>query len=152
MLRRSPLVAASGFFSFCLGDFHALTASLGVGSARSDQQLACPSNYWNCYCMFYNDRTGYIDAGNADSSTGGNFFSISAGLCGLGKMNFYLEGDHWNYYLDRGDGSKIGSCYSNSASKGCIEPALGYGTGNDLLICYGYPCNPWNVKEAVIEE
>ncbi|KAF2158889.1 hypothetical protein M409DRAFT_30594 [Zasmidium cellare ATCC 36951] len=141
MLRRVALIAASGLINLCLGDFHVLTASIGTGSGGSDQQLACPSNYWNCNCMFHNDRTGYVDSGNADASTGSTFFQISAGLCGLGEMNFYRNGDAWDYYLAGGDGSKIGSCYSNSASKTCYIPVLGLGSGEDLLVCYGYPCN-----------
>ncbi|KAL7933168.1 hypothetical protein V8C35DRAFT_280999 [Trichoderma chlorosporum] len=96
----TQLLAVLGLASNVAADFHILTGpcQIGVGSAGSlqDSSVACPSNYYNCNCMIDGDCTGYLSAGNTPisgfSPTESNYFQISA-MCGVGAMNFYLQGD-----------------------------------------------------------
>ena len=65
-----------------------------------------------------------------------SFFSVEAGLCGMGQLNFYKQGDgHWDFYVDQGDGSLQGRCYSNSAVTSCSGDLY-----NDELVCFSYIC------------
>lgn len=61
-------------------------------------------------------------------------------MCGVGKMNFYLQGDQsWKFYLDGGDGKSVGDCYRNAANKECAN-SDGSTYVSDLLVCYSYVC------------
>ncbi|KAL7792469.1 hypothetical protein V8C37DRAFT_380416 [Trichoderma ceciliae] len=131
-------------------DFHVLTGPCsiapGFGGSLESDVVACPSNYYNCKCMLDGDRAGYLSAGDTPvdglSKTGSNFFQLT-GMCGVGNMNFYLQGDgSWLFYLDGGDGSVQGTCYDgNSSTKNCNGFSAACSWRN-ILVCYSYICNP----------
>lgn len=125
-----------------LADFHIDTLYNSVVTSGSTQQhwtsyVACPSDYWNCQCLTDSDRTGSIFNGNP----GDSFFSIKSGFCGMDQMNFYQDGDNYDFYINGGDGSKIGTCYPNTEPKEC---GIVGGTSEVMggMVCYSYACNP----------
>ena len=99
--------------------------------------VACPSDYLNCQC-WYGDRAGHVEGDQL-----GDYFQISAGLCGMGKMDFYKrDGAHYDFYVDGGDGTLQGQCYFNSFSSACGDGVLVDDLIVDQLVCYSYICNP----------
>src|ERR1700733_14773485 len=101
-----------------LAAFHVVQ---GIAPGGGAGLAACPSNYYNCKCLVNGDRAAQIVVnGQGVGSLSNNFFSIKGGLCGMGLFNFYKQGDgHWDFYVDNGDGSLQGTCYSNSATTSC---------------------------------
>ncbi|KAJ2979736.1 hypothetical protein NQ176_g3069 [Zarea fungicola] len=106
--------------------------------------IACPSNYLSCKCY------GQI-ADNADRGVGsighksdlGNMFSLNSGLCGMGQLDFYYRSDRgvWEFYVNNGDGSLQGTCYSNSARDWCVQHGSTLSTDyDDKIWCDSYIC------------
>ncbi|KAH8736633.1 hypothetical protein BGZ61DRAFT_341589 [Ilyonectria robusta] len=128
--------------AFAVADFHIDTLrntaiSSGSGQTVWTSTVACPSNYWNCKCLTTGDRTGKVDGGLGDS-----VFSIKSGFCGMGKLNFYKNGNKFLMYKDGGDGSVIGTCELNNGDAG---KQCGITGGNSIItggyVCYTYVCN-----------
>ena len=145
----SAIFAALLLLSPTLADFH-VGEQFGVAAGPTDpieitRYLACPSDYYNCRCFgsIRPDRGVFIEGGQTpDSAT----FSLNAGLCGMGKLDFYYRQSKgaWDFYVSGGDGSLQGTCYRNSADSqwcGTSYPAF---TARyfDRLVCYSYICNP----------
>ncbi|KAK9351014.1 hypothetical protein V1523DRAFT_464191 [Lipomyces doorenjongii] len=138
------------FAEFCRADFHISAVVSGSvadcvreGTCNFNYDnyvVACPSNYWNCNCFDDLDR-GVETSEGLEDIYGQNFFQLDAGLCGMGALNFYQQGDgSWLFYVDGGDGSVQGTCYSNSASDYCWD-VIGSKSVADRLVCYSYICN-----------
>jgi hypothetical protein len=134
--------------SLTSADFHIGTQVIYWSPTSTDpiqqtRYLACPSNYYNCNCFGgYSSDRGVVTTQSPASAT----FSLPAGLCGLGQLNFYYQQDKggWDFYVNDGDGSLQGTCYSNSAStQYCFNnlPLLET-VYTDSLVCYSYICNP----------
>ena len=118
-----------------LADFHITNVEYGSKGRETSSNVACPSDYWNCNCLAFGDRSADVINGSD------NFFQVEAGLCGMGTLNFYLNPDHtsWDFYVDGGDGTLQGTCYPNSGEHSC---PLALAQATDLLVCYSYICNP----------
>lgn len=106
--------------------------------------IACPSNYMNCKCYGGYKPNSDRGVGTVSGGISGDF-SLKAGLCGMGQLDFYHRADQkkWEFYVHGGDGSIQGTCYPTTDTiKGC---ALNTGTTlqtnyDDKLICYSYIC------------
>jgi hypothetical protein len=129
------IVTAALTIPSALADFHIVQGIAPGGGAGLE---ACPSNYYNCKCLKDGDRAAQVLVNNHGvGSLPNNFFSTKAGLCGAGQLNFYKQNDgHWDFYVNNGDGSLQGTCYSNSAGTTCSDGFYFY----DQLICYSYIC------------
>ncbi|KAH0531004.1 hypothetical protein TsFJ059_005567 [Trichoderma semiorbis] len=146
----TQLLAALGFASYAAADFHILTGPCSIapgwGGSLEDYAVACPSNYYNCKCMMDGDRTGHVINGETPKygihDTGSNYFELD-GMCGVGNMNFYLQGDGtWLFYIAGGDGSVQGQCWPGDNSiKDCNEFSAACSLSN-ILVCYSYICEP----------
>lgn len=132
------LLLLSLFVAKIAADFHVIQ---GITPGGGQGIAACPSNYYNCKCYKNGNRAGVITDGNTGiaSLDGRNFFQIKAGLCGMGKMNFYKQGDgsYWKFYVDNGDGKELGTCYTTKSTTSCSGGFFFI----DRLICYSYVCN-----------
>jgi hypothetical protein len=128
----SLLLSLSSFaFRQVTANFHITKIIL---SDHSSSYWACPSNYWNCNCFAFGERSAAVEDG---SSAG--FFRLASGLCGMGELDFYENSDKsWTFYVHNGDGSVQGTCYSNTALHVC--PLEGV-EAQDQLVCYSYICN-----------
>src|ERR1700731_3515250 len=99
-------------------DFHLLGGTCSdeggdFSDGLYDYYVACPSDYYNCDCIMNGDRAGHPLTGETINDSA---FSIT-GMCGVGQMNFYLNSDStYSVYLNGGDGSVIGTCYSSDWS------------------------------------
>jgi hypothetical protein len=140
------LAALPGLLMTSYADFHiglSVWSPLITPNDVQTEYLACPSNYYNCDCWGpHHDRAGYVIRGDPNHST---FFSISGAksLCGMGQLNFYKRDDgHWDFYVNNGDGSIQGKCYSNRKDEGSQICSAALITYTDLLVCYSYICNP----------
>jgi hypothetical protein len=141
----STIFAALLLLSPTLADFH-IGQQDGVSAGPKEpisttDYLACPSNYYNCKCYgsIHPDRGVFTVRGQ---SPGSATFSLSAGLCGMGQLDFYYRQSKggWDFYVSGGDGSLQGTCYSNSDTETCYS--LGFlATYYDSLVCYSYICN-----------
>ena len=142
----SAIFATLLLLSPTLADFHiGQQDAVAAGPKEpisTTSYLACPSNYYNCYC--------YGAIGNPDrgvytlyhQSPGSATFSLNSGLCGMGQLDFYYRQSKggWDFYVNGGDGSLQGTCYSNSDTKTCAK--LGFlSSYHDKLVCYSYICN-----------
>jgi len=144
----SAIFAALLLLSPTLADFH-IGEQLGVYGTAPDpptgtKYVACPSNYYNCYCYgsINPDRGVFIQGGQ---NTGSATFSLHAGLCGMGQLNFYYQQSKggWDFYVNNGDGSLQGTCYPNSDTKYCGTSLPFFSAKyTDSLVCYSYICNP----------
>jgi len=142
----STIFAALLLLSPTLADFH-IGQQDGVSASLDPKKPilttdypACPSNYYNCKCYgsIHPDRGVFTVHGQ---SPGSATFSLSAGLCGMGKLDFYYRQSKggWDFYVSGGDGSLQGTCYSNSDTEDCYS--LGFSaTYHDSLVCYSYIC------------
>lgn len=145
----TQLFALLGLASSVAADFHILTGPCsiapGSGGSISDFTMACPSNYYNCDCLQNGDRAGHVISGQTPTvgihNTGSNYFELD-GMCGVGNMNFYLQGDgSWLFYIAGGDGSVQGTCYPGDNSiKDCNSFSSACSFSN-ILVCYSYICN-----------
>lgn len=106
-----------------------------ASSVIASRTEACPSNYYNCDCFQHGGRTGFGPGSDAVAS--GSDFSIGAGLCGLGQLDFYNRGGgHYQFYQHNGDGTLQGDCFNNVATSDC-----GSTVWEDRLVCFSYICN-----------
>ncbi|KAL7960473.1 hypothetical protein V8C34DRAFT_321356 [Trichoderma compactum] len=93
------LTALATLLPFSTADLQVLTGpcsiSPGEGGEIESDVVACPSNYYNCDCMLWGDRAGFLRAGDTPvdglSTTGSTNFQLS-GMCGVGNMDFYKQG------------------------------------------------------------
>lgn len=138
-------LATLGFANFHVGraDKTQITHS-DLPPVTFTQYIACPSNYLNCNC--YGGFAANADRGVQVSkgSTSGDF-SLNAGLCGMGQLDFYYRANlgHWEFYVDGGDGSIQGTCYKNDAKLAAcgLSPYSILETNyDDQLVCYSYIC------------
>ena len=129
------LVTAALTIPSTLADFHIVQGIAPGGGAGLE---ACPSNYYNCKCLKDGDRAAQVIVNDKGvGSLPDNFFSVKAGFCGMGKLDFWKRGDgHWDIYQSGGDGSAQGTCYGNTAGTNC-SPGFFF---NDQLVCYSYIC------------
>lgn len=72
-------------------------------------------------------------------------FSLDAGLCGMGQLDFYYRPNlgHWEFYVNGGNGEIQGTCYKNDADLvGCNIHPFSFLEVNydDKLVCYSYIC------------
>ena len=126
------LVVAAFTIPFALANFYVLKP---VNPHQA--VFSCPANYHNCECMDDGSRNEPILVnGRLAFDLPDSFFSIQAGLCGMGQLNFYKQGDgHWEIYVDQGDGSVQGECSSKAADRtSCFNQY------DDKLICTSYIC------------
>ena len=135
------LLAATSFIPHALADFHIATTETfdNSGLIATYRMQACPSNYYNCECFGNGDREGSF----GDVNYWGDF-TMDAGFCGMGKMDFYPDGDALiNFYISGGDGTAIGYCTPNTGdSLNCwTGPADGTVTVFDEWYCHSYVCN-----------
>jgi len=149
----SAIFAILLLLSPTLADFHiGEQVHNDRGITDTTDFVACPSNYYKCNCFGMpnpaSDRGVYIKSGQSPAS---NSFSLDAGLCGMGQLNFYYRQDKggWDFYVNGGDGSLQGTCYPNLHAKdeGC--PIFQY-TYKDLLVCYSYICKSWLDIQGII--
>ncbi|KAL7911297.1 hypothetical protein GGI35DRAFT_478660 [Trichoderma velutinum] len=144
------LTAITTVLPLTTADFHVLTGpcsiSPGWGGEIESDVVACPSNYYNCDCMLWGDRAGFLRAGDTPvdglATTGSTYFQLS-GMCGVGNMDFYKQGDgSWLFYIAGGDGSVQGTCYNGDNSiKDCFGVSASCSWTN-ILVCYSQICNP----------
>jgi hypothetical protein len=134
-LQSLALMIAAVTIPSAIANFHIIQGIAPGGGAGLE---ACPSNYYNCKCMRDGDRAAQVLVnGGGVGSLPDDFFSVKAGLCGLGQLNFYKQSNGaWNFYVDGGDGSLQGTCYSNSGGSSCSGGFIFY----DKLVCYSYIC------------
>ncbi|KAJ2968258.1 hypothetical protein NQ176_g9271 [Zarea fungicola] len=107
--------------------------------------VACPSNYFGCKC--YGGISATADRGvstTRNKSPSGDSFSLNAGLCGMGKLDFYWRQNlqKWEFFGSNGDGKVKGECYPNSTHDLCFLRTGTAVTVNyyDKLVCYSYIC------------
>lgn len=133
-----------------LADFHVgrvakETIPFGQGQPiKWTASIACPSNYLNCNC--YGQMQDNADRGvgtNPPRHDIGGDFSLAAGLCGMGQLNFYYRSDRgvWEFYVANGDGKVQGTCYKNSASDWCSRGAYLDSQYTDKMWCSTHICN-----------
>ena len=129
------LTGASFTILFALADFR-ITQGIAPGGGAGLE--ACPSNYYNCKCLKDGDRAAQVVVNDHGvGSLPASMFSVKAGLCGLGQLNFQKRGDgSWNIYKNDGDGSVQGTCYPDTAGTSCSGGFFFY----DQLVCYSYIC------------
>ncbi|KAN0076667.1 hypothetical protein V8E54_006809 [Elaphomyces granulatus] len=140
----STIFAALLLLSPTLADFHIgqhdRVSAGPQGPISATLYLACPSNYYNCKCYgsIRPDRGVFTVGGQ---SPGSATFSLSAGLCGMGQLDFYYRQskESWDFYVNGGDGSLQGTCYSNSDTQTCYSFYFS-ATYYDRLVCYSYIC------------
>lgn len=105
--------------------------------------IACPSNYLNCKCYGQFGDNADRGVGTVGHKQPGDMFSLQAGLCGMGQLDFYYRSDRrvWEFYVHNGDGSLQGTCYSNSGSDWCVQHATTLATDySDKMWCDSYIC------------
>lgn len=147
----TQVLAILGFAGSVTADFHILTGPCteGIGGAGGsileNFSPACPSNYYNCDCMSNGDRAGHVINGQPPvvgiTATGSNYFELD-GMCGVGNMNFYLQGDgSWLFYIAGGDGSVQGTCYAGDNSITDCDTGVSSCSFSNILVCYSYICN-----------
>ncbi|KAF8814055.1 hypothetical protein BYT27DRAFT_7180308 [Phlegmacium glaucopus] len=129
------LIIAAFTIPSALAEFHIIE---GVAPGGGSGLEACPSNYYDCDCLKDGDRAARVLVnGEGVASLPDNFFSVDAGLCGLGQLDFFKQSDEvWNFYIHEGDGTLQGTCYPNNATNTCSGFYF-----FDQLVCYSYICN-----------
>ncbi|KAN0068725.1 hypothetical protein V8E54_013449 [Elaphomyces granulatus] len=137
----SAIFAALLLISPTLADFHIGLRSDVFGTPKLPQYIACPSDYYNCLCYGRpkSDRGVYI---RYPQSPDNYSFSLEAGLCGMGsQLNFYYQDNKggWDFYVNNGDGTRQGTCYSNEDEETCLPDFIHY---TDELVCYSHICEP----------
>lgn len=152
-MRLSVYLAALSSALPCLADFHIGRADKETNPFNTDSPVlqwtdyvACPSNYFGCKC--YGKISPSADRGVSTRQrkppTGD--FSIEAGLCGMGQLDFYYRAadNKWEFYVNGGNGDIQGTCYPNSTHDLCFLTTSTILTVNyyDELVCYSYICNP----------
>lgn len=74
-------------------NFHISHADVSdpLGASRNTDQ-ACPSNYYTCQCMAdpSHNRGAPVFSGSPATN---DFFALRPGLCGMGQLNFYKQGE-----------------------------------------------------------
>lgn len=146
----TTLILLGGLISSVIADFHIGKTDFTQHSTNPDKPpfnewtdyVACPSNYYQCRCygQVAPDRGVRLVSG----ATSGDF-SLAAGLCGMGRLDFYYRPnlDRWEFYVNKGDGTLQGTCYKNnpkSESCGGLLSNL-QGIYHDTMVCYSYICN-----------
>jgi hypothetical protein len=128
------LITTAFTMPFALANFHVVKGIAPGGGAGLE---ACPSNYYNCHCLRDGDRAVQIVVnGKGVGSLPSDAFSTNGDLCGVGQLNFYKQSDgHWDFYVNDGDGTLQGTCYSNTATTLCSGFYF-----FDELVCYSYIC------------
>lgn len=116
----------------------------GTPNLKFTTYIACPSNYLNCKCYGGFSDNSDRGVGVAHGAITGDF-SLKAGLCGMGQLDFYWRSNlgKWEFYVNGGNGDKQGECYKNSAAlAGCgINPTSVLETNyDDKIVCYSYIC------------
>jgi hypothetical protein len=134
-LQSLALMVAAVTIPSVIADFHIIQ---GIAPGGGTGLEACPSNYDNCKCMKDGDRAAQVFVnGKGVANLPDDSFSLKAGFCGIGKLNFYKQSNGaWNFYVDGGDGSLQGTCYSSNAGNSCSGGFIFY----DKLVCYSYIC------------
>ena len=129
------LTGASFTILSARADFHIVQGIAPGGGAGLE---ACPSNYYNCDCLENGNRAAQVVVnGQGVGSLPDSFFSVKAGLCGMGQLNFYKQGDGtWDIYQNDGNGALQGTCNGNTATNDCQAGFI----FNDQLVCYSYIC------------
>ena len=133
--------SASFVIPFALASFHVATIRIdeGVGSdaSRLLKTLACPAYLYHCLCFVKNNRDSVgVIPGPFD---GQHNVSIVSGLCGMGKLNLFKNSDgSWYIYVDKGNGTIVGTCYPNTAYLTCNDGVDT--TIVDNLVCYSNIC------------
>lgn len=136
-----------------LADFHIGRADKQTNPFNKDSPViswtdyvACPSNYFGCQCYGYISATADRGVLTRQNKPPTGDFSINAGLCGLGQLDFYYRQaeNKWEFYKNGGDGAIQGTCYSNSGHDLCLKNTGTAVTVNyyEELVCYSYICNP----------
>ncbi|KAJ2980438.1 hypothetical protein NQ176_g2642 [Zarea fungicola] len=135
-----------------LANFHIGKADKETNPVSKDSPIlnwtdyvACPSNYFGCKC--YGGISPTADRGVStarNAAPEGTFFSLNAGLCGMGKLDFYYQVDQnrWDFYEAGGDGKVKGECYPNHTHDLCSLKTGTAVTVNyyDELVCYSFVC------------
>ena len=131
------LTGASFTILPALANFHVIQGIAPGGGAGLE---ACPSDFYNCNCLENGERAEQVVVdGKGVGSLPEGFFSIKAGLCGMGQLNFYKQNSddgEWLFYVNNGNGTPQGACYPNTADTNCSGGFI----FNDLLVCYSYVC------------
>ena len=118
----------------------------GFPPFKFTQWIACPSNYYGCKCYGYIAANADRGVQTSDDRTpeGHTTFSLNAGLCGMGKLDFYYRQAQnvWEFYVSGGDGSLQGTCFDNRADLDwCSRDGTALTTiYDDKLVCYSYIC------------
>lgn len=136
----------------CLADFHIGRADKQTNPFSKDfpvinwtDYTVCPSNYFGCQCY-----GGLKATSGRGVSTKGNKpptgdFSINAGLCGVGQLDFYYRANEnkWEFYIDNGNGQLQGTCYPNNGHDLCSLRTGTVITVNyyEELVCYTKICD-----------
>ncbi|TEB18516.1 hypothetical protein FA13DRAFT_1863518 [Coprinellus micaceus] len=134
------ILLGSTSLSSVYAGFHIGRVTTTVGVYRN--HIACPSSKYNCDCFKGQDGlTGTVKLPKKDKME--DFFQITTpnwcGRVNMPTLDFYKRADgHWDFYRNKGDGTRVGTCYANSDSKTCIPGGVHYG---DKLACYTDLCN-----------
>jgi hypothetical protein len=123
-------------------DFHILgnicDSVTGASSSQTwSQNVACPSDQYNCNCFV----DGY--AGTFDFSGGpGDSFFWMEGICGgpSSGFNFYQTSSGYDFYINGGDGTLQGQCYNNLGTTSWCETFGGSCDSSELIWCSTYWC------------
>ena len=93
-----------------------------ISDCASDNFVECPSNYLKCNCWINGDRARVV-SDNLGSIQ--DFFHLEAGLCGMGVSDSKKgDGAHFDFYVDRDDGTLQDQCFFNSFNSACAFPEM----------------------------
>ncbi|KAJ6440236.1 dyp-type peroxidase [Purpureocillium lavendulum] len=134
MRTQTSLLFFTSLLAPALGNFH-IGRIIDCGGKWD--AIACPSNEYNCDC-FANGKSAALTPGNPGSDS---YFQVKAGLCGMGALSFYKDGNNYKFYVANGNGNQIGTCYPNSAATVGCSTTFGAENYVDGYVCYSSVCN-----------
>ena len=135
--------SASFLIPFALAEFRLIIAQPDNSKFTSVWAVPGPAESFDCSSFDDNSADPHTPKNGVkvsiDYITGGFPLSLHVstdpGLCGLGQLDFYRKNEHDNFlfYLDKGNGTSLGTCYPNTnSSKTCSKVTL---------LAAGFDCN-----------
>ena len=122
---------------FALADIHVYTIHIDDGVGGDAGTRACPSNFYDC--NYFTDLR-HSEAVLPGPFDGQHNVAILSGLCNMGQLNLFINSDGtWSMYVDKGNGTIVGTCYPNTANTTCHSAV--YKTIVDKLVCYTNICD-----------
>ncbi|THH21860.1 hypothetical protein EUX98_g8258 [Antrodiella citrinella] len=124
-----------------VADFHIFNCwhSYGLGSQTGLESIAVavPSNQFNCNGIRGNpilkDVQRFVEKGISP------FYD--PGMCGVGRMDFYSNGNGFDIYNHGGNGQTIGNCVKGGGGKMTCQAAFDEVVCTDDWVCLTNVCS-----------